>query len=98
MGACSSSWTKAIDNRSTAVIKLKFSRKVCGACACRVVCAGSNAQCSLMTFRTRDQHLALTASRQRQREPVFTALYASPASVEATISQAIRGFGLRRAR
>ncbi len=98
MGARSSSWTEAIDNRSTAVIKVKFSRKVCGACACRVACAGPNAQRRLMTFRTRDQHLALTASRQRQREPAFAALYASRAGVEATISQAIRGFGLRRAR
>ena len=42
--------------------------------------------------------MALTASRQRQREPAFATLYASRAGVEATISQAIRGFGLRRAR
>ena len=52
----------------------------------------------LMTFRTRDEHIALQAARQRQKTPEFIGTYALRAGVEATISQAVRGFGLRRSR
>ena len=44
------------------------------------------------------QRRVLGEARQRQQSPAFAALYALRAGVEATISQAIRGFGLRRAR
>ena len=54
MGAQSSGWSPAIDNRDTPVIKVKFSTKDCRACAHRVDCAGPNATRRLMTFRTRD--------------------------------------------
>ena len=51
-----------------------------------------------MTFRTRDTYIALQAARQRQQTPEFLGLYALRAGVEATISQAVRSFGLRRSR
>ncbi len=51
-----------------------------------------------MTFRTRDAYIALQAARQRQQTPEFISLYNLRAGVEATISQAVRGFGLRRSR
>ena len=50
------------------------------------------------SFRTRDEHIALQAARQRQKTPEFIGTYALRAGVEATISQAVRGFGLRRSR
>jgi transposase len=50
-GAESASWTPAIDNWATAVIKVKFSRHACGACANREACAGPKAG-RLMTLRT----------------------------------------------
>jgi transposase len=51
-----------------------------------------------MTFRTRDEYTALQAARQRQKTPEFIGIYALRAGVEATVSQAVRGFGLRRSR
>jgi transposase len=97
-GAHSASWTEAIDNRSTPVIKVKFARKACGGCACRAACAGPQARRRLMTLRRKDQYMALSEARQRQQGPAFLALYSLRAGVEATLSQATRGFGLRRAR
>ncbi|PZP42893.1 MAG: hypothetical protein DI601_16925 [Azospirillum brasilense] len=98
MGIQSSGWTPAIDNRATPVIKVKFSSKDCLACAHRVDCAGPDAKRRLMTLRTRDEYIALQAAQQRQHTPEFLSLYALRAGVEATISQAVRGFGLRRSR
>ena len=42
-GAASASWTPAVDNRATAVIKVKFSRRDCAACVDRAACAGPDA-------------------------------------------------------
>ena len=98
MGIQSSGWTPAIDNRSTAVIKVKFSAKDCRACARRVDCAGPAATRRVMTLRTKDEYIALRSARQRQTTPDFLKLYALRAGVEATMSQAVRGFGLRRSR
>ncbi len=51
-----------------------------------------------MTLRTKDECIVRRAARQRQHSPEFLELYALRAGVEATISQAVRGFGLRRSR
>jgi transposase len=51
-----------------------------------------------MTFRTRDAYIALQAAQQRQQTPDFLSLYALRAGIEATISLAVRSFGLRRSR
>jgi len=51
-----------------------------------------------MTFRTREEHIALQAARQRQKTPEFIGIYALRAGVEATMSRAVRAFGLRRSR
>ena len=98
MGIQSSGWTPAIDNRSTAVIKVKFSTRDCRSCTSRVDCAGPTATRRLMTLRTRDEYIALRSARQRQDTPEFLKLYALRAGVEATMSQAVRGFGLRQSR
>jgi transposase len=94
----SSGWTPALDNRGTAVIKVKFSTRDCRSCASHVDCAGPTATRRLMTLRTRDEYIALRSARQRQDTPDFLRLYALRAGVEATMSQAVRGFGLRRSR
>ena len=51
-----------------------------------------------MTLRTRGEYEALTGARRRQETAAFGALYAWRAGAEATMSWAVRGFGLRRAR
>ncbi|MER8868262.1 IS1182 family transposase [Mesorhizobium sp. M0751] len=97
-GAYSSSWTAATDNGATSVFKIKFSRKDCGACSDRVDCAGAHANRRSMTLRMQDQHEALKDGRQRQQTAEFARLYACRAGIEATISYAVRAFGMRHAR
>jgi transposase len=58
---------------------------------------GTRARRSL-TLRTHERHIALMAARRRETTAEFAALSAVRAGVEGTISQAVRGFGLRRSR
>jgi len=97
-GARSASWTPALDNRGTEVIKIKFAGSDCGACQHLADCTrGKRARRSL-TLRTHEQHIALMGARRRETMAEFAALSAVRAGVEGTISQAVRGFGLRRSR
>ena len=51
-----------------------------------------------MRIQSRAQYEALQAARQLQLTEVGRELYAKRAGVEGTISQGVRGFGLRRSR
>jgi transposase len=51
-----------------------------------------------MTLRPRELHEALQAARQEQETAGWKAEYAVRAGVEGTLSQGVRGFGLRRCR
>lgn len=46
----------------------------------------------------REQHEALQAARRREQTPAFAKLYARREGIEATISQGVRAFDLRRSR
>ena len=51
-----------------------------------------------MTLPAREQHEALSAARARGDTKQGRKLYAQRQGIEGTISQSVRGFGLRRAR
>ena len=51
-----------------------------------------------MTLRPRELHEALQAARIQQETPEWKAEYAVRAGVEGTLSQGVRGFGMRRCR
>jgi transposase len=51
-----------------------------------------------MTLRPRGRHEALQATRVRQETAEWKAEYAARAGIEGTLSQGVRGFGLRRCR
>jgi transposase len=51
-----------------------------------------------LTIRPQAQYLALQAARQRQATKAYALAYAQRAGSEATMSQGVRTFGLRRAR
>jgi transposase len=51
-----------------------------------------------MTLRPREQHEALQGARRQQETAEWKAEYAVRAGVEGTLSQGVRGFGLRRCR
>ena len=52
----------------------------------------------LITVRPREQHEALQAVRRRERTPTFAKQYARREGIEATISQGVRAFDMRRSR
>jgi transposase len=52
----------------------------------------------LLTIKPREQQEALKAARQRQTTKTFAQQYAARSGMEATISQGVRAFGMRRSR
>lgn len=99
-GQQSISWTPAIDNRTNEVIKIKFSTTDCGRCPRQVHCIRSEKKYKrrTITIRPQAQHEALQAARRRQQTSAFVSQYALREGVEATISQGVRAFGMRRSR
>lgn len=92
----SSSWTPAIDRRDNEVIKIKFSTKDCQSCTCRSLCTQTDRR--TITVRKEEHHVALQKARARQHTPEFRKLYHKRAGIEATMSQGVRAFGMRRSR
>jgi transposase len=98
-GHTSISWTPALDNRNSEVIKIKFSIKDCQACPSRSLCTHSTRYPRrTITIRPELAYQALQRARQRTKTEEFKTLYARRAGVEGTISQGVRAMGLRRSR
>ena len=99
-GRTSISWTPAIDNRHSPVIKIKFSMKDCRSCPSRSRCFRSRKRYArrTLTVRPQDQHQALQAARRREHTEDFVALYAKRAGVEGTLSRGVRTCRLRQTR
>jgi transposase len=99
-GHPSVSWSPAVDNRNTAVIKIKFSLRDCMPCPSRNKCIRSRKryQRRSITIRPKEHFLALRARREREQTLEYRAEYARRAGIEATISQGVRGLRLRRSR
>jgi Transposase DDE domain len=76
----------------------EFARSECLACRSRQLCTRAGTEGREMTLRPRDRHEALQAARQRQETSTWKAEYAVRAGIEGTISEGVRGFGLRRCR
>jgi transposase len=94
-GQTSHSWFHTTENGQPRVF-IKFSRKQCGPCPVR-------AQCTRMKRRgiklRADTHYhALQAARARDSQASWPLLYNQRAGIEGTLSQGVRGFGMRRAR
>ena len=51
-----------------------------------------------MNLRPQAQHEAIQKARKEQKTPQWKERYATRAGIEGTLSQGIRGFGLRKAR
>jgi transposase len=99
-GKTSISWTPTIDNRKNEVIKIRFSTKDCQACPSQMQCTHSASRTPRrrLPVRPQEQYEALQAARQRQTTKAFSKQYALRSGIEATMSQGVRAFGLRRSR
>ncbi len=97
-GRTSVSWTPAVDNRTNAVIKLKFAAADCRACPSRADCTQAVRARRTLTIRPREQYEALQAARARAETRAFATEYARRAGIEGTLSRGMRRCGLRQAR
>jgi transposase len=99
-GKTSVSWTPTVDSRHHEVIKIRFSTTDCQACPVLSLCTSSKSRAPrrLLSVRPQPQYEALQAARKLQATKEFSKQYALRSGIEATISQGVRAFGLRRSR
>jgi len=92
-GHSSSRWSPAGER-----IEVVFAQQVCAACPVRNACTKSATTGRVLHVRPQAAHEALQARRHEQATPAFRQAYQTRAGIEGTLSQAVRGMGIRRAR
>ena len=92
-GQRSSRWSLAGER-----IEVVFAQQVCAACPVRSQCTKSSTTGRVLHLRPQAAHEALQGRRQEQATPEFRQAYQARAGIEGTLSQAVRGMGIRRAR
>ena len=102
-GQTSHSWKETRDELGAAVVYIGFSQKVCGGCPYHDACApvahpGRRANARRLRVLEQRAHEALQARRREQTSEPWKKRYACRAGIEGTLSQGIRGFGLRHCR
>jgi transposase len=91
-------WYHYQDSHGGPLIMAKFLTADCRACPARAQCVRAPKAPRAITFRPKEQHLALQKARHRQTTEEFKEAYRQRAGVEGTISQGTRVCGLRRSR
>jgi transposase len=92
-GHSSSRWSRAGER-----IEVVFAQEVCAACPVRTACTKSATTGRVLHVRPQAAHEALQARREEQATSAFRHAYQTRAGIEGTLSQAVRGMGIRRAR
>jgi Transposase DDE domain len=92
-GQTSARWSQAGER-----MEVVFAPEVCAGCPVRDDCTRSQTTGRVLHLRPQEAHEALHARRQAQQTPQFRQEYATRAGIEGTLSQAVRGMGVRRAR
>jgi transposase len=91
-------WKPALNRHGRDVVAVLFDKAVCAACESRPLCTRSKFTGRELTLRPQPQHEVLLEARKRQSTEEFWEEYQARAGVEGTVSQGVRGFGLRRSR
>lgn len=98
-GQPSVQWKEPVlDETGNAGIVVAFPAKICQACSARPLCTRSDKKGRTLRFRTRAEHEALQRRRAEETTAEFREKTQPRQGIEGTISQAVRGFGIRRAR
>lgn len=92
-GQTSHRWGKAGER-----IEVVFAKDVCAACPVRSDCTRSQTTGRVLHVRPQASHQALQARRQEEHTQEFRQTYQIRAGIEGTLSQAVRGMGIRRSR
>jgi transposase len=79
-------------------MEIVFATETCAACPVRQDCTRSQTTGRVLHVRPQAAHEALQARRKLEQTPEFRQQYALRAGIEATLSQAVRGMGIRRSR
>jgi transposase len=79
-------------------IEVVFPKETCAGCPVRSDCTKSATTGRVLHVRSQAAHEALQARRHEQDTPALRQDYQTRAGIEGTLSQAIRGMGMRRAR
>ena len=80
------------------IIRVKFPLLACRECQFRHLCTHSKNEPRELTLRPKEEHLAIAKRRKQQQTEAWSKQYNQRAGVEGTISQGVRGFGLRQCR
>ncbi len=100
-GKESSLWTSSVKHQGPgSIVHVEFRAADCRSCPSRTRCtrARSKYKGRVLAVVPQPEHEALAAARARESTAEGGRLYAQRNGVEGTLSQAVRGFGLRQAR
>ncbi len=98
-GKKSMAWRELIDRKTNDNYHLiVFSRKDCAPCPTRTLCTRAKIAERRIRLQSRVQYEALKEARLLQKSEAGRKLYNKRAGVEGTVSQGVRGFGLRQTR
>ncbi len=98
-GKASASWMTHEDAAGHPSIRVGFSPQDCGACAERGFCTRAQPpKARTMKLQPQAQYEALHVARTQVDSEGWSTLYAPRAGIEGTLSQGVRGFGLRHTR
>ena len=97
-GKTSSSWSDAKTDTAKQVVKIKFSVKDCQICPLRADCTKSKRVRRTLTILPEVQYESQRKIREREKTAEYRKEYQRRGGIEGTISQAVRGFGIRRSR
>ncbi len=98
-GKESLSWTDAKTETAKPVVKVKFSTKDCQVRPFRIDCTKTKTPVRrTLTILPKEQFEMQRAARQREKTWEYKREYQRRSGIEGTISQAVRGFGMRHSR
>ncbi|HWG28075.1 transposase, partial [Actinospica sp.] len=98
-GHTSGRWYESKTTTGHPVVRTMFRASDCRPCpACALCTKGTSAKGRTLALRPRARHELLAALRADQGTEKWRRRYAARAGVEGAISQAVRGFGLRKCR
>jgi transposase len=79
-------------------LEIVFATETCAACPVRQDCTRSQTTGRVLHVRPQADHEALQAQRRVEQTPEFRQQYALRSGIEGTLSQGVRGMGMRRSR
>lgn len=97
-GQVSTAWSERKNAYAQDVIHVRFPKTACRPCPVRHLCTRSKTGLRSLLLRPQAQHEVIRQNREAQLTAAFWKRYAQRSGIEGTLSQGVRGYGLRRTR